>query len=104
MKRFLMAGTLIVALAGQAFAFGDSGLWGDGGSTDSPSYGVSQYWDDRQDRHLAEALNSLGRGPIEPGHIPYPCGFNQGNARAKASCQRDWTANNPNTWLWEGIK
>ena len=38
-------------------------------------------------------------GHIEPGHIPYNCGHITGNARARADCQRDWEASDPNDYL-----
>lgn len=37
--------------------------------------------------------------PGEPGHIPYNCGHITGNARARADCQRDWEASDPNDLL-----
>ena len=73
---------------------------------DGPSsFGVSQYYDQQQNDFTRNFLREQReQGPIEPGHIPYPCGFNRGNARAYEACQRDWMANNPNDYLWEGIK
>ena len=38
-------------------------------------------------------------GGIEPGHIPYNCGHITGNARARADCQRNWEASDPNDSL-----
>lgn len=48
------------------------------------------------ERDFWEDLNSQ---PIEPGHIPYNCGHIVGNARARADCQRDWEASDPNDYL-----
>ena len=43
--------------------------------------------------------NDYTTGRIEPGHIPYNCGHIVGNARARADCQRDWEASDPNDYL-----
>lgn len=96
-RRLCVASVLALACTGPAFAFGDDGLWAtDGGSWDSPSSGISQYYTDRQDRHLAQALRDLrGNQTVLPGTTVYPCGFNRGNARAYEACQRDWMANPP---------
>ena len=99
MKKIIAAGVLTLALTGQAGAFGDGGLFGEPSYSERhPDAMVYGEWGARfLDRERA-------KNPIEPGHIPYPCGFNRGNAAAYEVCQRDWMANNPNDYLWQGIK
>ena len=50
----------------------------------------------RNDPRVRELTRDWG---IEPGHLPYPCGMNGGNAAQTRNCQRDWDAHNPNDYL-----
>ena len=90
---------VLVVLTSPAFAFdgawdnlrsGESADAWDSGGYERDSYGVGA--------HDPLAQRYLDVEP-EPGHIPYNCGHIVGNPRARADCQRDWEASDPNDYL-----
>lgn len=94
MKKTMMAGALTLALAGPAFG---QSLWDGPGLYDTDIFEQA----DARQKSLADRMidRFKAENPVLPSTRVYPCGFDQGNARALASCQRDYQANQPDeTW------
>ena len=87
---------LMVLFMSPAWAF--DGSWDDLRSGESADAWEGEY--ERQDHYGVDGYGPLVEPYLdvdpEPGHIPYNCGHIVGNARARADCQRDWEADNPN--------